>query len=221
MDDRELLGLLAEEAPAPRPGLADGVLAEARRTRARRRWTAAAGGLVLAAAVTAAIPVVLYQQDSSETYSTAEKPAPASAPLEDLARRSSPDAQNSSPDLEVTLTSPYAAQDAAVYEAAIDAFLNDRTGAAKSTESLRILDRVCPLRGECTDRPLDGGLKRDLSARMPSLNFVQDSLTNDLLEFPLRLGEARIDGRKARVPVSGKLLRLEFREGRWRVVDGL
>ncbi|MEO3784231.1 hypothetical protein ABGB12_12930 [Actinocorallia sp. B10E7] len=215
MDDRELLGLLAEEAPVPRPGLADEVVAQARRARTRRRWKTAAGGLALAAAVTVAIPFVLYRQDASTMDSAAQRPAPASAPLEDQDRPDLMEEKAAGQSQAEDSSRP----DAAVYEAAIDAFLETKTGVAQRSRPLRILDRICPLRGECADRPLDRDLKRDLAARMPSVRFVQDTAALNLLE-PLRLGEARIEGEKARVPVSGELLRLELRQGRWRVVGG-
>ncbi|GAA0969947.1 hypothetical protein [Actinocorallia libanotica] len=212
MDDGDLLGLLAAEAPDPRPGLADAVIARGRRARARRRWKAAAGGLALAAAVTVAVPVVLHQTGGTQTDSSAAKPA--TGPLKDQ-----------------EMAEPYAREQpapvsavpddlAVVYETAIDAFLAGRAGAElKSVSPLRILDRFCPLRGKCTERPLDPGLRRELSARLPWVRFVRDDGAEYLVE-PLRLGEARIDGEKARVAISGTLLSLELRQGRWQVVDG-
>ncbi|WP_106401776.1 hypothetical protein [Actinocorallia populi] len=220
MDDRELLGLLAAEAPAPRPGLADEVVARARRTRTRRRWKAAAGGLALAAAVAIAVPVVLQHESALQSDSSAAKPA--SGPLEgQKLREKSGEAYSLGDSAPEALASGRSAGSAAVYEAAIDAFLKEGTNDdLRKARPLRILDQVCPLRGECADRPLDRGLKRELSERMPEVSFVQDDLTLDLVE-PLRLGEARIDGDKARVPVSGRLLRLELSRGRWQVVGGL
>lgn len=222
MDDGELLGLLAAEAPAPRPGLADEVIARARRTRARRRWRAAAGGLALAAAVTAAAPLVLHRPGELQSNYSASEAAPQSdvrpkseedqaAPHREPSAVSAPAGANALAD--------EASGTADVYAAVLDALLPD----GEAARPLWVLDRVCPLRGECTDRAFDDALKAELAARVPSVRFAEPDGKHARSAL-LRLGEVRLedaDGRKARVPVSGRLVRLELSEGRWRVVDGL
>jgi len=106
-----------------------------------------------------------------------------------------------------------------VYAAVLDALLAD----GKAARPLWVLDRVCPLRGECADRALDDALKAELAARVPSVRFAGPDGEHARSAL-LRLGEVRLegpDGREARVPVAGRLVRLELSEGRWRVVDGL
>lgn len=216
MDDRELLALLADEAPSPSPGLADAVVAQGRGVRARRRWRAVSG-LALAAAVVVAVPVALNARSSSGQRDTSLSAPAAQAP--DAAQagpRQGQSAAKEEASAPVLLDGPGGAEEAAdVYAAAIEAVL-DADGVAP-----RILDRVCPLRGECADRPLDPRLKASLSARLPSVRFVQDGSGTESAEALLRLGEVSVGGTRARVPVSGRLLRLEFSGGRWRVVDGL
>ncbi|MCW2912194.1 MAG: hypothetical protein JWN52_262 [Actinomycetia bacterium] len=85
MNDRDLLDMVAQEAPSPEPELADDVVRMARRVRFKRRTTALVVAAGLAVGCSAVIVVAPWAHDASERVqvqpsSTRMAPDPAAAP---------------------------------------------------------------------------------------------------------------------------------------------
>jgi hypothetical protein len=214
VNDRDLLDMVAQEAPSPGPDLADDVVRMARRKRVRRRAAglAGAGGLAIAASAVIAVgPWTHHHQESAQVHPGPIRVAhdPAAAP----------------------------------YAAAIRALVTQAmAGDPASTRPpvLYVLDHTCtdvdkrPPSMQCAGPPLASRLQNDLAEALrpyAPVTFVSDAksalgknMTTKNGGFQVTLGPPRLDGSQAEVPLAihrglqdgrGTTLWLTLRAGQW------
>ena len=217
MNDRDLLDLIARDAPAPRPGLTGEVLRAARRTRARRR------AATLAAIVGTTTAGVAAATALAASVSPGRTPAPPALP------------------------GPSAGPAAALYATAIKEIIGqDMTGNPSGSRPpvLYVLDHTCtgvaasPPPLTCAGPPLGPALRRDLTAALRGyapVDFVpsQKQTTGNDPALTVRnhgvqvvLGPIRLSSRHAEVPLAirrtaldgrGLTYQLSNHGGRWAV----
>lgn len=243
MDDKELLGLLAQDAPRPGPGLADEIVRSGRRVRTRRRLTIAGGAAAMAVVVAVGIPLTLRDDGHSDATVAAESaPRPMADPQlrgsgNDAKRAvpsegasadtfaSPPLAKNGAPEAASALDSAID-QRASVYAAAISYFLESEAHFTTAQRlAVVVLDQNCPYQKQCTAPGFDDRLKKQLKDALPgeNLQFVPQEGAGPVL----KIGAIAFSGNVADVPISvssgpktgrGLTYRLQAKEGRWLVV---
>ncbi|MCD0450049.1 hypothetical protein LO762_12720 [Actinocorallia sp. API 0066] len=223
MDDKALLSLLADDAPAPGPSLADSVIATGRRTRRRRRLTVVASAAACTALAAFLLPVAYtalpsqQQADSTaagQSYSRNEDGsggAPAAVPE---AYTTDPDAAERPETTAGGPTPPGAAtsSESAVPQSSADVLLDladladlgaayaaaFRTVGDADPDRLVVLDRRCPVNAPCTTDPLPGTLKKSLRTTFPTLTFTTRETPGALrLDLPTGTPDA------LHIPVNG------------------
>jgi hypothetical protein len=192
MTDREMLDLLAAQAPAPAPGFADGMLVRGRRARQRRRligWGAGLGvmavslvtaGLVAPAATGTVLPGVTVTGAASAS-SRPEVP------------------------------------EAGAYAAAVAALADQVRSGGPQWPVLYVMDHTCanvvtPTQNDCDPQALPALLRDNLVAALSSyapVRFVADrsEVTDPDLTIVnggvlVTLGRIQLQGEQALVPVS-------------------
>jgi hypothetical protein len=236
MHERELLDLLAGGAPEPSAGLPDRVVAAGRRARRRRRLGAgAAAGLVVATVLALALP-----RSAGPARNVADPPAatvapsspkvPGPAPLSGTEGQVPRSKSNRDPAMK------FAPADSRVpiYTIVIGRALGPAAAkTARSLTAVYIVDRACPLEGDCTGPVFDDGLKTGLVAALgrDNVSFGPEGNATAQPGPVVRLGEIKLTGDGAVVPVSvmryrngvgegsGTTYQLKSRSGRWSVVS--
>lgn len=155
MSERQLLDLLAKDAPVAGPDLADNVIRRARDSR-RNRWSI--GGACAAVVMIAAVPLVVNLNRYSPTDRTGS-PGASSRP---------------------TPAPPSASEVAPAYAAAIR-YLAQQLDPGKHWRVLFVLDHTCEIgaspTGPCDSQPISAQAQRDLAAALQSyapVRFVSD-----------------------------------------------
>lgn len=217
MNDRDLLDLLAKDAPPVRPDFTTEVMQMSRRARLKRRRAALVTAACLAAAGTAVIAVTPWAHDGHDRGQLQTPVTPSAAPDPG--------------------TGPYAL--------AIKTLVaQDMSGDAPGTKqiTLYVLDHTCPGVDHdssltCAGQPLGSGLRQDLTDALrpfAPVHFLSDPKSfgwppperypnNGYLVV---LGPVRLEGAQAEVPIAlwrgfnngrGSLTLLTKRSGQWTV----
>jgi hypothetical protein len=225
MTDREMLDLLAGDAPVPGPGYVDEIADRGRRTRRRRRRLTACGAGLGVAAVLATVVLAVQLQPHAA-------PGPAAASVS----ASSPTPHERRPRM----------AEAEAYAAAIRALADEVRAGGPPWPVLFVLGHTCenvitPWTGGCNPRPLTPTFRDDLVAALQSYaqaQFVADPaqvtdaargleivnggvlvtlgpirLHEDRAEVPLAVRRSGLDGR-------GQTYLLSRQGQQWRI-DGL
>lgn len=214
MNDRELLDLLAQDAPAPRPDLPDEVMDLARRVRTRWRTTvlvttvgvAIAGSLVIAAALWS---TGARQRVEIESRPTAVAPDPAAAPYASAIR--------------AVVTQETRGNPSGPWPPVLFVLSHTCSGVDKAPPSL-----------DCAGPPLGDRLQADLMEALRPygpvvfVTAMKDALDKDMTTkgggIQVTLGPIRFNGANAEVPIAthrniqggeGIAVWLTLRSGRW------
>jgi len=233
MTDREMLDLLAAEAPVPGPGHVDDILTRARRARHRRQVTLWGAGLGAAAVTLVGGSLVALsadgQRDSAappaSTGSAQRRTPPSSAPPTTIRPRTA---------------------EAEVYASAVRSLANEVREGGPQWPVLYVLDHTCanivtpPGEGSCDPQTLPAQLRSDLTAALASYAPVQFIADGIAFTDPgpglvvinggvvVTLGRVRLDGDRAEVALSvrrnglngrGLTYRLTRQGQAWQVVD--
>jgi hypothetical protein len=202
MTDREMLDLLAGEAPVPRPGYVDEIAEHGRRARRRRRRLTAGGAGLGVAAVLAS--VVLATQLPRARPDAAAGPAGS---VSSTVSSATPGADR------------VRSAEAEAYAAAVRALADEVREGGPPWPVLFVLDHTCadvvtPPPGGCDPVPLTAALRDDLTEALRSyapVRFVADQAPVTDVEHGLvvidggvvvTLGPVRMDGDRAEVPLS-------------------
>jgi hypothetical protein len=218
MSERELLDLLAQDAPVARPGLADDVINRARHTRLRR---GAVSGACAAVALIAAVPLALAVDRS---------PHPA--------HRTSPGGTTNS-SAGTTTVAPGPSDAALAYAAGVQ-YLAGQLVSGKHWRVLYVIDHTCANTVDqteaCRPQPIPIELQRDLATALrpyAPVHFVSGDATirDKNLQVinggaAVTLGRITLDGDTARLPLAvqcgglcgmGQTLLLAKQGGVWTV----
>ncbi|GAB3666802.1 hypothetical protein GCM10027589_32220 [Actinocorallia lasiicapitis] len=222
MDDKELLGLLAGEAPEPRTDLAEAVVRSGRRVRTRRRMAVLGGSAAFVAVVGFLAPGIVNGTSGSDAqpanFSAAEK-------------------------------APVVEDHALLNDQANDQRLEGATGEATSGSSAKapnagaMLSKTRPdldlyvavletipgdlMIADGTEHGLSPEFRRLLTERLPGRKFTfpshaEKKALTDAVNPTVTLGEVKVDGTSAEVWVARgdrplAPVRLTKRDGRWTV----
>jgi hypothetical protein len=227
MSDREILDLLAADAPTPPSGHVDGVLAQARRARFRQRlagWGAGLGVVAVTLGVVAALAPTVGREGT---------PPAAAASGSSGATASGAGQKPGDP----------AAGEAGAYAVAIEALAEEVREGASPWPVLYVLDHTCanvvtPTEGECAAQPLPAALRDQLATALAAyapVRFVAGSA--ELFDAEERLagnggalvtlGRTTINADAAQVPLSvlaggtngrGTTYRMIRQDRAWRIV---
>ena len=233
MHERELLDLLAGGAPEPSAELPDRVVAAGRRVRRRRRVGAgAAAGLVVAAGLVFTLPRSAdHSQNLADSpVATVAPKSPTSEGSAELSKRLAPEPRNKSYSGQATDK----ADDPRVriYTVVIGKALGPAAAkTAQSAAAIYVVDRACPLEGACTGPVFDDALKTSLTAALGSDQVSFGPEANAARTGTVvRIGEIKLTGNSAVVPVSvmrlrngvgegsGTTYQLKSKNGQWSVV---
>ncbi|PZS33672.1 MAG: hypothetical protein DLM58_07325 [Pseudonocardiales bacterium] len=215
MSERQLFDLLAQDAPAGLPNLADEVIGIARQTR-MRRW--AVSGACVAVAVVAAIPLAIALNRSPRpTHGTTTGAGIATTRAAD----------------------PAPSEQAQAYAAGVE-YLTKQLVQGKHWRVLYVLEHTCENTlsptATCRPKPIPADLQRDITAALRQyapVQFVSDhakirgkdlQVIND--GVAVTLGRIELHGDTARLPLAvqcgglcgmGQTLLLAQQHGAWTV----